>query len=99
MEVTDIRLRRIQSDGRMRAIVSVTFDEAFVIHDIRVIEGNSGLFVAMPSKRTPEGEFRDIAHPINSGTREKIQSAVLGEYERVCKEETETEALVALEEV
>ncbi|OXS73633.1 septation regulator SpoVG [Domibacillus enclensis] len=96
MEITDIRLRRIQTDGRMRAIASITFDREFVIHDIRVIEGNNGLFVAMPSKRTPEGEFRDIAHPINSGTRGKIQDSVLEEYERVCK--LENEDLVALEE-
>ena len=96
MEITDIRLRRIQTDGRMRAIASITFDREFVIHDIRVIEGTNGLFVAMPSKRTPEGEFRDIAHPINSGTRGKIQDSVLEEYERVCK--LENEDLVALEE-
>ncbi|OMP66840.1 septation regulator SpoVG [Domibacillus epiphyticus] len=83
MEITDVRLRRVQTDGRMRAIASITFDDEFVIHDIRVIDGNNGLFVAMPSKRTPDGEFRDIAHPINSGTRGKIQDAVLSEYHRV----------------
>ncbi len=82
MEVTDVRLRRVNSEGRMRAIASITFDEEFVVHDIRVIDGNNGLFVAMPSKRTPDGEFRDIAHPINSGTRAKIQDAVLAEYHR-----------------
>ncbi|MCP3764498.1 septation regulator SpoVG [Domibacillus sp. A3M-37] len=96
MEITDIRLRRVQTEGRMRAIASITFDGEFVIHDIRVIDGNNGLFVAMPSKRTPEGEFRDIAHPINSGTRGKIQDTVLEEYHRVCK--MEKEELVALEE-
>ncbi|TQR18201.1 septation regulator SpoVG [Psychrobacillus vulpis] len=80
MEVTDVRLRRVLSDGRMRAIASITLDNEFVVHDIRVIDGNTGLFVAMPSKRTPEGEFRDIAHPINSGTRTKIQEAVLYAY-------------------
>ena len=69
MEVTDVRLRRVNTDGRMRAIASITLDNEFVVHDIRVIDGNNGLFVAMPSKRTPDGEFRDIAHPINSGTR------------------------------
>lgn len=83
MEVTDVRLRRVHTEGRMRAIASITFDQEFVIHDIRVIDGNNGLFVAMPSKRTPDGEFRDIAHPINSKTRAKIQDAVLGEYHRV----------------
>ena len=80
MEVTDVRLRKVETDGRMRAIASITLDNEFVIHDIRVIEGNDGLFVAMPSKRTPEGEFRDVAHPINSGARTKIQDAVLETY-------------------
>lgn len=82
MEVTDVRLRRVQTDGRMRAIASITLDNEFVVHDIRVIDGNDGLFVAMPSKRTPDGEFRDIAHPINSGTRNKLQEAVLVAYEQ-----------------
>ncbi|WP_240377890.1 septation regulator SpoVG [Bacillus piscicola] len=87
MEVTDVRLRRVNTDGRMRAIASITIDSEFVVHDIRVIDGNNGLFVAMPSKRTPDGEFRDIAHPISSQTREKIQSAVLGEYHRQGEQE------------
>lgn len=82
MQVTDVRLRRVNTDGRMRAIASITIDHEFVVHDIRVIDGNNGLFVAMPSKRTPDGEFRDIAHPISSQTREKIQTAVLNEYEK-----------------
>lgn len=89
MQVTDVRLRRVNTDGRMRAIASITFDEEFVVHDIRVIDGNNGLFVAMPSKRTPDGEFRDIAHPISSAAREKIQSAVLAEYEEQDKQPTE----------
>ncbi|MFY0520680.1 septation regulator SpoVG [Lysinibacillus sphaericus] len=80
MEVTDVRLRRVQTDGRMRAIASITLDNEFVVHDIRVIDGNTGLFVAMPSKRTPDGEFRDIAHPINSTTRNKIQDIILHAY-------------------
>lgn len=83
MEITDVRLRRVNTDGRMKAIASITFDNEFVVHDIRVIDGNNGMFVAMPSKRTPDGEFRDIAHPITSGTREKIQLVVLDEYHRV----------------
>ncbi|MCA0972718.1 septation regulator SpoVG [Halobacillus litoralis] len=87
MEVTDVRLRRVNTEGRMRAIASITLDQEFVVHDIRVIDGNNGLFVAMPSKRTPDGEFRDIAHPINSGTRGKIQEAVLGAYQRAGDEE------------
>ncbi|MDU2457363.1 MAG: septation regulator SpoVG [Staphylococcus epidermidis] len=81
MKVTDVRHRKIQTDGRMKALVSITLDEAFVIHDLRVIEGNSGLFVAMPSKRTPDGEFRDIAHPINSDMRQEIQDAVMKVYD------------------
>lgn len=81
MQVTDVRLRRVTSEGKMRAIASITFDDEFVVHDVRIIDGNNGLFVAMPSKRTADGEFRDIAHPINSKTREKIQEAVLKEYE------------------
>jgi len=81
MEITDVRLRRVNTEGRMRAIASITIDNEFVVHDIRVIDGNNGMFVAMPSKRTPDGEFRDIAHPISSSTREKIQQAVLSEYE------------------
>ncbi|WP_067729704.1 septation regulator SpoVG [Oceanobacillus damuensis] len=91
MEVTDVRLRRVNTEGRMRAIASITLDQEFVVHDIRVIDGNSGLFVAMPSKRTPDGEFRDIAHPINSGTRSKIQDAVLEEYRRAGESEVNYE--------
>ncbi len=87
MQVTDVRLRRVETDGRMRAIASITLDEEFVVHDIRFIDGNNGLFVAMPSKRGVDGEFRDIAHPINSDTRAKIQEVVLAEYERVGEEE------------
>lgn len=82
VQITDVRLRRVNSEGRMKAIASITIDDEFVVHDIRVIDGNNGMFVAMPSKRTPEGEFRDIAHPISSSTREKIQAAVLAEYEK-----------------
>jgi stage V sporulation protein G len=74
----------------MKAIVSVTFDNEFVVHDIKVIDGQNGLFIAMPSRKTPDGEFKDIAHPINTETREKIQAAILAEYEKV-KNNTETE--------
>jgi len=81
MNITDVRIRKINQDGRMKAIVSVTFDNAFVVHDVKVVEGTNGLFVAMPSRKTPEGEFRDIAHPISSTAREIIQSAVLKAYE------------------
>lgn len=89
MEVTDVRLKRVQTDGRMRAIASITLDDEFVVHDIRVIDGNNGLFVAMPSKRTPDGEFRDIAHPINSNTRNKIQDVVLVAYHVAGEEKVE----------
>lgn len=80
MNITDVRIRKINQDGKMKAIVSVTLDDAFVIHDVKVIEGQNGLFVAMPSRKTPEGEFRDIAHPISTSAREIIQSAVLKAY-------------------
>jgi len=83
MEITDVRIRKIATEGKMKAIVSITFDNEFVVHDIKVIEGQSGLFIAMPSRKTPDGEFKDIAHPINTYTREKIQTAILGEYEKV----------------
>ncbi|ACV61157.1 SpoVG family protein [Desulfofarcimen acetoxidans DSM 771] len=81
MHVTDVRVRKILAEGKMKAIVSVTLNDAFVIHDVKVVEGQTGLFVAMPSRKTPNGEFRDIAHPINSSAREIIQVAVLQAYE------------------
>jgi len=90
MNITDIRIRKISADGRMKAVVSVTFDEAFVIHDIKVVEGEKGLFVAMPSKRMPDGEYKDIAHPISSEVRAVLQTAVLEAYEKALQElETE----------
>ena len=87
MQITDVRLRRVTAEGRMKAIASITIDNEFVVHDIRVIEGNNGLFVAMPSKRPPDGEFRDIAHPISATTREKLQLAVLAAYEQSTDEQ------------
>ncbi len=83
MNITDVRIRKINAEGKMKAVVSVTFDNEFVVHDIKVIEGQEGLFIAMPSRKTPDGEFKDIAHPINSPTRERIQTAILTEYEKV----------------
>lgn len=80
MVVTDVRVRKVLAEGKMKAIVSVTLDDMFVIHDVKVVEGQNGLFVAMPSRKTPDGEFRDIAHPITSSARELIQSAVLQAY-------------------
>lgn len=88
MQITDVRIRKITSEGKMKAIVSVTFDDEFVVHDIKVIDGQNGLFIAMPSRKTPNGEFKDIAHPINTQTREKIQKAILDEYEKVKVEES-----------
>ena len=83
MEITDIRVRKINSEGRMKAVVSVTFDSAFVVHDIKVIEGQEKLFVAMPSRKTPDGEFKDIAHPINADMREALQNAIIAKFEEV----------------
>ena len=90
MQITDVRLRKVNSENRMKAVASVTFDNEFVIHDIKVIESQDGLFIAMPSRKTPNGEFRDIAHPINSETREKIQKYILEAYESP-EEASETE--------
>lgn len=95
MIVTDIRIRKVNTEGRMKAIVSVTFDDAFAVHDIKVVEGDKGLFVAMPSKRMPDGEYKDIAHPISSAAREMIQSAVLKEYEAVLATAAEEKAIEA----
>lgn len=80
MNITDVRVRKIASTGKLRAYVSITFDDEFVVHDIRIIEGDNGLFVAMPSKHMIEGGFKDIAHPINQSARENLQSAVLKAY-------------------
>ncbi|NLY77888.1 MAG: septation regulator SpoVG [Tissierellia bacterium] len=83
MQVTDVRIRKITDEGKMKAIVSVTLDGEFVVHDIKIIDGQNGLFIAMPSRRMSDGEFRDIAHPINAETRKKIQDAIFEEYEKV----------------
>ena len=91
MQITDVRIRKIATDGKMKAIVSVTFDNEFVVHDIKVIESQDGLFIAMPSRKTPNGVFKDIAHPINPETREKIQKAILEAYEAPETEETSAE--------
>ena len=82
MNITDVRVRKVEKEGKMKAVVSITIDNELVIHDIKVIEGDRGLFIAMPSKRTADGEFRDIAHPINSETRENIQKIILDSYEK-----------------
>ena len=87
MRITDVRVRKIDKEGKMKAVISVTIDEEFVVHDIKVIDGDKGLFVAMPSKKASDGEYRDIAHPINSSTRDNIQKVVLEAYEKAGLEE------------
>ena len=87
MEITDVRVRRVAKDGKMKAVVSITIDNEFVIHDIKVIEGDKGLFIAMPSRKSADGEYRDIAHPINSETRTKMQDLILAKYEETPLEE------------
>ena len=81
MQITDVRVRKVTKEGKMKAIVSMTLDNEFVVHDIKVIEGEKGLFIAMPSRKSADGEYRDIAHPINSGTRDMIQKVILEKYE------------------
>ncbi len=80
MQITDVRIRKIEKEGKMKAVVSITIDEEFVIHDIKIIEGEKGMFIAMPSRKTAEGEYKDIAHPIKSSTRELIQNLILQKY-------------------
>ena len=94
MQITDVRLRKVNSENRMKAVASVTFDNEFAVHDIKVIESQNGLFIAMPSRKTPNGEFKDIAHPINAETetREKIQKAILDAYEAPEEEKSEESA-------
>lgn len=89
MQITDVRVRRVAKEGKLKAVVSITMDEEFVVHDIKVIEGEKGLFIAMPSKKAADGEYRDIAHPINSGTRGRIQTIILERYEEALQEEPE----------
>ena len=89
MQITDVRVRKITKEGKMKAIVSITLDDELVIHDIKVIEGDKGLFIAMPSKKATDGEYRDIAHPINSSTRENLQRVILKSYEKALDEPEE----------
>lgn len=83
MKITDVRVRKLSEEGKMKGIVSVTFDEAFVVHDIKIIEGQTGLFIAMPSRKVGEGDYRDIAHPINSEMRTTLQESILKAYEEM----------------
>ena len=87
MNITDVRVRKVSKEGKMKAVVSITIDEEFVVHDIKVIEGEKGLFIAMPSRKAADGEYRDIAHPINSVTRDRIQSIILDKYQEAQAEE------------
>ena len=91
MKITDVRVRKITKEGKMKAIVSITLDDEFVVHDIKVIEGEKGLFIAMPSKKATDGEYRDIAHPINSATRENIQKIILDSYAKALEEPDDAE--------
>ena len=86
MQITDVRVRKVSKEGKMRAVVSITIDNEFVVHDIKVIEGEKGLFIAMPSRKASDGEYRDIAHPINSETRDRIQSLILEAYKNTASE-------------
>lgn len=89
MNITDVRIRKVTDEGKMKAIVSITFDDEFVVHDIKIIDGQNGLFIAMPSRKMNEGDFRDIAHPILSETRNKIKDAIFAEYEKLLGESEE----------
>ena len=92
MNITDVRVRKVTKEGKMKAVVSITLDDEFVVHDIKVIDGEKGLFIAMPSKKSADGEYRDIAHPINSDTRDKIQQIILEKYEQALTEAEVEEA-------
>ena len=81
MQITDVRIRKVEKEGKMKAVVSITIDEEFVVHDIKIIEGEKGLFIAMPSRKAADGEYRDIAHPIDSDTRDRIQKLILEKYQ------------------
>lgn len=81
MQITDVRIRKVEKEGKMKAVVSITIDEEFVVHDIKIIEGEKGLFIAMPSRKAADGEYSDIAHPINSDTRDRIQKLILEKYQ------------------
>lgn len=91
MHITDVRVRKVTKEGKMKAVVSITIDDEFVVHDIKVIEGEKGLFIAMPSRKAGDGEYRDIAHPINSTTRDNIQRLILESYEKALLETPEEE--------
>ena len=88
MKVSDIRIRLVKKDdSKLKAVASMTIEDCFVVHDIKVIEGNEGIFISMPSRKTPDGEYKDIVHPINTPTREMIREAILAEYQKALTEE------------
>lgn len=87
MQITDVRVRKVTKEGKMKAVVSITLDDEFVVHDIKVIEGEKGMFIAMPSRKASDGEYRDVAHPINSETREKLQDIIFERYKQILEEE------------
>lgn len=87
MQITDVRVRKVTKEGKMKAVVSITIDDEFVVHDIKVIEGEKGVFIAMPSRKATDGEYRDVAHPILSETREKMQKIILAKYEEAMEQE------------
>ena len=95
MNITDVRIRKVSDEGNMKAVVSITFDDEFVVHDIKIIDGQNGLFIAMPSRKMGEGDFRDIAHPLVSETRNKIRDAIFEEYEKVLAEKAVDDAGVS----
>ena len=97
MNITDVRVRKVAKEGKMKALLSITIDDEFVVHDIKVIEGEKGLFIAMPSRKATDGEYRDIAHPINSVTRDRIQTMILDKYQKVMAEETDEQIEAAAE--
>lgn len=97
MNITDVRIRKVSDEGKMKAVVSITFDDEFVVHDIKIIDGQNGLFIAMPSRKMGEGDFRDIAHPLVSETRNKIRDAIFEEYEKVLAEKAVDDASVSTE--
>ena len=86
MQITDIRIRSVEKEGKMKAVVSITIDDEFVVHDIKIIESEKGMFIAMPSRKAADGEYRDIAHPINTATRERLQSMILSKYQESLEE-------------
>jgi stage V sporulation protein G len=90
MEITDVKIKKVVTDGKLKAYVSLTFDDCFVVHNLKIIEGKGGIFVAMPNRKTKKGEFKDIAHPINTECRSTIQTRILSEYEKVKDQDIET---------